>query len=203
MPDTTLLTIPDRDFAAFIFDCDGTLVDSMPLHYVAWCDSLRRHGAPFEFTEDYFYSMAGVREQDTVKLLNEQYGTALDPEGVAVTKAEIFHQRVPEIQVVPPVAALAQHWHGRIPMAVASGSEPETVRQCLTNTGLIGLFDTIITPRDVRQGKPAPDMFLLAAQRMGVRPEDCLVFEDGMSGVRAAEAAGMAWVFIERGLGRH
>ena len=75
-----MIELPSRTFGAFIFDCDGTLVDSMPLHYVAWCESLRRHDAPFDFTEDVFYSLAGVREQDTVTLLNKQYGTSIDPD---------------------------------------------------------------------------------------------------------------------------
>ncbi len=176
----------------------------MPLHYIAWCESLRRHEAPFDFTEEVFYGLAGVREQDTVELLNRQYGSDIDPDSVARVKSEIFDQRVDEVQTVPPVAAIAREWHGRLPMSVASGSEPETVRACLTNTGLITLFQTIITPRDVQpgRGKPAPDMFLLAAERMGVRPEDCLVFEDGNSGIQAAKAAGMEAVFVARGLGR-
>ena len=197
-----MIELPSRSFAAFIFDCDGTLVDSMPLHYVAWCESLRRHEAPFEFTEEVFYSLAGGREQDTVILLNKQYGTSIDPDSVAEVKSTIFNQRIPEIQTVPPVAALAREWHGRLPMSVASGSEPETVHACLTATDLIHLFETIVTPRDVKRGKPAPDMFLLAAERMGVDPADCLVFEDGKSGMDAAKAAGMEAVFIPRGLGR-
>lgn len=197
-----MIELPSRTFAAFIFDCDGTLVDSMPLHYVAWCESLRRHDAPFDFTEDVFYSLAGVREQDTVTLLNKQYGTSIDPDSVAEVKSAIFNLRIPEIQTVPAVAALAREWHGRLPMSVASGSEPETVHACLTATDLIQLFQTIITPRDVKRGKPAPDMFLLAAERMGVDPADCLVFEDGKSGLDAAKAAGMEAVFIPRGLGR-
>jgi beta-phosphoglucomutase family hydrolase len=197
-----MLKLPDRPFAAFIFDCDGTLVDSMPLHFVAWCESLKRHDAPFDFTEELFYSLAGVREQDTVILLNERYGSAVDPDSVAEVKSQLFHEFIPRIVEVPPVAAIAREHFGKLPMAVASGSEPETVHACLAHTGLLSLFPTIITPRDVKRGKPAPDMFLLAAERLGVSPADCLVFEDGNSGLQAAKAAGMAAVFIERGLGR-
>ena len=199
-----MLLLPDRDFAAFIFDCDGTLVDSMPLHYVAWVESLRQHNAPFDFTEDLFYSFAGVREQDTVMALNKQHGTNVDPDSVAELKASIFHKRIPEVQSVPPVAQIAREWHGRLPMSVASGSEEPTVRACLTATGLLSLFQAIVTPKDVAKGrgKPAPDMFLLAAERMGVDPRDCLVFEDGQSGLDAAKAAGMESVFVARGLGR-
>jgi beta-phosphoglucomutase-like phosphatase (HAD superfamily) len=193
-----MLQIPDYPFRALIFDCDGTLVDSMPLHYVAWIESLKRHSAPFEFTEELFYHYAGVREQDVVKILNAQYGVAIDPDSVADTKALIFRERVPEIQPVLPVANYARQRHGTLPMAVASGSEEPTVRACLTATDLIHLFDTIITPKDVARGKPAPDMFLLAAERMQVEPKDCLVLEDGNSGLEAARAAGMQAVFIPR-----
>lgn len=194
----SMLSIPDRSFAAYIFDCDGTLVDSMPLHYLAWMESLKLHKAPFEFTEDVFYGYAGVREQDVVRILNQRYGTSIDPDSVAERKMEIFHRSIPAVRPVQPVASLAKSRFGTLPMAVASGSEEPTVRACLDATGLLHLFDTIVTPRDVPRGKPAPDMFLLAARRMGVEPGDCLVFEDGNSGLEAAKAAGMEAVFVPR-----
>lgn len=194
------LSIPDYPFKAFIFDCDGTLVDSMPLHHIAWCEALKAHGASFEFTEEFFYAHAGVKEQDVVRILNEQHGTSLDPVGVDETKAEIFHRRIPEVQPVLPVAEFARSVHGRYPIAVASGSAEDTVRGCLKATGLLDLFEIIITPKDVQHGKPAPDMFLLAAKRMGIAAADCLVLEDGDSGLKAAAAAGMQAVFIPRTL---
>jgi len=196
-----MLQIPDHPFHAIIFDCDGTLVDSMPLHYQAWIASLNHHQAPFDFTEDYFYSKAGVREQDVVKLLNEQHGTQIDPDSVAEFKAALFEQMIPQVPQVRPVAEFARSMHGKLPMSVASGSEEHIVRGCLTANDLLHLFDDIIiTPRLVARGKPAPDMFLLAAERMGIAPEHCLVLEDGQSGIEAAEAAGMKWVFVPRSL---
>ncbi len=194
------LQIPDYPFQAYIFDCDGTLVDSMPLHYVAWVEALKRHDAPFEFTEEVFYAHAGIKEQDVVKILNAKHGTNIDPVSVDELKMEIFRERIPEVQTVRPVAEFANSLYGRFPMAVASGSEEPTVRGCLEATGLIHLFETIITPKLVKQGKPAPDMFLLAAERMGIAPRECLVLEDGNSGLEAAKAAGMQAVFIPRTL---
>lgn len=194
------LQIPDYPFQAYIFDCDGTLVDSMPLHYIAWVEALKLHGAPFEFTEEVFYAHAGIKEQDVVKILNAQHGTNVDPVGVDEAKMEIFRRRIPEVKAIQPVAEFAKSLEGRFPMAVASGSEEPTVRGCLEATGLIHLFETIITPKLVKQGKPAPDMFLLAAERMGIAPSECLVLEDGNSGLEAAKAAGMQSVFVPRTL---
>ncbi len=194
------LQIPDYPFQAYIFDCDGTLVDSMPLHYIAWVEALKRHDAPFEFTEEEFYAHAGIKEQDVVKILNVKHGTNIDPVSVDELKMEIFRERIPEVQTVGPVAEFAKSLYGRFPMAVASGSEEPTVRGCLEATGLLHLFETIITPKLVKQGKPAPDMFLLAAERMGIAPSECLVLEDGNSGLEAAKAAGMQAVFIPRTL---
>ena len=194
------LEIPDYAFQAYIFDCDGTLVDSMPLHYVAWTEALQQHDAPFVFTEEEFYSLAGMKEQDVVRRLNAKHGTNLDPVSVDELKMEIFARRIPEVQAVGPVAEFAKSLEGRFPMAVASGSEEPTVRGCLQATRLIHLFPIIITPKKVKHGKPAPDMFLLAAEQMGIAPSECLVLEDGNSGIQAANAAGMQSVFIPRTL---
>jgi HAD superfamily hydrolase (TIGR01509 family) len=195
-----MLTLPDREFAAYIFDCDGTLVDSMPIHYVCWVDALRRNGATYPFTEEEFYDYAGVREYETVVLLNKMHEADVDPDAVVEMKAGMFRERLHEVLRIHPVANLAESLHRRKPMSVASGSEEPIVHACLKNTGLFDLFDHIITPTDVKLGKPAPDMFLLAAERMGVRPEDCLVLEDGKAGLEAAMAAGMESVFIPRTL---
>ena len=190
------LDIPSRSFAAFIYDCDGTLVDSMPLHYRAWCHALEVHGAPWPFTEDFFYTQAGIAEPDTVRRLNEVHGTGIDPEGVARTKLDTFFDLLQDLQPVPPVCGHAMEHRGRVPLAVVSGSEERLVRHCLQRTGMLDWFETIVTPVDVRRGKPAPDMFLLAAERLGVDPAECLVFEDGQSGIDGARAAGMSTVFV-------
>jgi HAD superfamily hydrolase (TIGR01509 family) len=192
-----ILDIPERDFDGFIFDCDGTLVDSMPLHFRAWSASFVHHGAPWEWTEDEFYANAGVPDRITVMELNQRFGADLCPDKIHEYKAEWYARHLHEIEAVAAVADLARRYHaeGR-KISVASGSDISLVAPSLERAGLLELFDIIITPADVERGKPAPDMFLLAAERMGVAPETCLVFEDGQAGIDAANAAGMVSVFV-------
>lgn len=192
------LDIPEGDFDAFIFDCDGTLVDSMPLHYHAWTASFEHHGATFEFTEEIFYSLAGVPDLKIVSILNERFGTNLDGHSIEVEKEKVFVGSLHLIEERSPVADFARRHEGVKPMAVATGSDISIVRPCLENAALLHLFEVIVTPADVEHGKPAPDMFLRAAEEMGVPPGKCLVFEDGKAGVEGAEAAGMKTVWVPR-----
>jgi HAD superfamily hydrolase (TIGR01509 family) len=192
-----ILDLPARDFDGYIFDCDGTLVDSMPLHFRAWSASFVHHGAPWEWTEDEFYANAGVPDRITVMELNQRFGADLCPDQIHEYKAEWYARHLHEIEAVAAVADLARRYHaeGR-KISVASGSDISLVAPSLAKAGLLDLFDIIITPADVERGKPAPDMFLLAAARMGAAPGGCLVFEDGQAGIDAANAAGMASVFV-------
>lgn len=191
------LFIPPGEFDAFIFDCDGTLIDSMPLHLEAWRAALGQHGFPAEqFTEEMHHAYAGMPSAAIVEKLNERFGTALPPLAVEASKLAWYLAHHDEIKPVQAVVDIALAQAGLKPMAVASGSEAAIVRQGLEAIGIWGLFQTVITPVDVPRGKPAPDMFLLAALRLGVEPGRCLVFEDGLLGVQAAEAAGMAYVFV-------
>ncbi len=191
------LTLPDRPFAGYIFDCDGTLVDSMPLHYRAWTASFRHHGAPFEWSEERFYAGAGVPDREIVAGLNAEHGCALDADAVHETKLEWFVRHLHELTPVAAVAEIVRELHGRgEKISVATGSDLSLVEPELRHVGLRDYFEIIVTPADVRRGKPAPDMFLLAAERMGVDPAACLVFEDGKAGLQAADAAGMASVFV-------
>lgn len=191
------LDIPEGEFAGYIFDCDGTLVHSMPLHFRAWSASFVHHEAPWTWTEDEFYAGAGVTEQVTTMGLNQRYGAEIDPDSVHDWKVEWYSKHMHELEPVHAVADFARQLHADSrPISVASGSMLSVVEPSLKLTGLRDLFDIIVTPVDVEHGKPAPDMFLLAAEKMGVPPEQCLVFEDGQAGIDAANAAGMASVFV-------
>lgn len=197
------LDIPAGTFGGYIFDCDGTLVDTMPLHYRAWSAALQRHGLRGELDEELFYSLGGVPTRRVAELMGQHYGFVLDPERVFHEKEEIFLSMQGEMRVIQPVVDFARAVAKRAPVAVASGGPKPIVRRTLEVTGLAELFPILVTPEDVVHGKPAPDMFLLAAAKMGVAPAACLVFEDADPGFRAAEAAGMPWVRVaSRGLAR-
>lgn len=190
------LDIPAGDFTGYIFDCDGTLVDSMPLHYRAWNVAMQRAGIPGELDEDLFYSLGGVPTRRVAELLGRHYGLTLDPDRVFHEKEELFLELQGELRTIPRVVEFARQAAKRAPVSVASGGPKPIVRRTLERAGLADLFAIVVTPEDVLHGKPAPDMFLLAAAKMGVPPASCLVFEDAEPGFRAAEAAGMRWVRV-------
>jgi len=178
-------------FDGFVFDCDGTLADTMPLHHQAWLHALGGTQAPFHFDWELFVRRAGMSLEHTVAELNVEFGTSLDPASVARAQREYFEQNLGLVTPIQPVLDFARRVAPTHPVSVASGSPLEHVIHTLELIGARELFDIIVTPKDVASGKPAPDMFLLAAARMGVLPERCLVLEDSMLGVLAASRAGM------------
>ena len=193
-----MLTLPPGDFGAFIFDCDGTLADSMPLYHRAWRAALAANGATFDFTWEVFMSRAGVSTEGTVSALNQEFGTTLDAVHVEKLQYAEYTRLVETVKPFPEVVAIAREHFGKLPMAVASGGARHLVERTLELIGVRNLFDAVVVAADVPRGKPHPDVFLHAAKLLGVAPERCLVFEDGQPGIRAAEAAGMRAVFVER-----
>lgn len=188
------MIIPEGDFAAYIFDCDGTLADSMPLHYKAWCAALGEHNA--DFPEALFYELGGVPAEGIVEILNERHGYRMPVLETAHNKEALFTKMISEIAPIEPVVALVHEFHGRFPLAVASGGMRAIVTKTLDVIGLKNKFGAIVCCEDYTNGKPAPDPFLEAARRLNVEPSRCLVFEDTLIGVKAAEAAGMKWVLV-------
>jgi HAD superfamily hydrolase (TIGR01509 family) len=189
------LTLPEGPFAAYLFDCDGTIVDSMPLHYVAWTEALAEFGCT-DFTEEFFYSMGGVPIAGVVDAINRRDGSAIPAAAFMARYDELYFGLLPTLKAVPEVLAEIHAKHGDIPFAVVSGSTRESVTKSLTALGILDLFETLVCAGDYAHGKPAPEPFLLAASRLGVAPEKCLVFEDAEAGIQSAIAAGMAWVRI-------
>jgi HAD superfamily hydrolase (TIGR01509 family) len=193
------LDLPAGDFSGYIFDLDGTLIDSMPVHYVAWDEAMRRAGLKEKLSEELFYSLGGVPTRRVAELIGEHYGLAVDVERVFHEKEALFTEGLAAVKVIAPVVEIARRVALTRPVAIASGGPRQVVMRSLAVTGLAALFPVVVSADDVgpTRGKPAPDMFLLAAKLMGVPADRCLVFEDAEPGMRAAEAAGMPWVRVE------
>lgn len=188
---TTDIVFPTDGFAGIVFDCDGTLVNSMPAHYTAWKVALEEHGAKGVFQEDVFYAMGGRPTTDIVTQLNGDYGLHLDPAAVAESKRRAFLSLLHEVVVIEDVVAFARKWEGKVPMAIATGGSRLVIEKTLQQCGLSDLFEDVITADDVENGKPAPDIFLKAAAAIGVPADHCLALEDAPAGILAAQRAGM------------
>ena len=188
------LILPPGPFAAYLFDCDGTIADSMPLHYIAWSTALGEHGCPF--SEDLFYAWGGWSVAKIVETLNRTHNLHMPIDLVAHRKEEIYYQFLPQLKAVPEILEQIDLNYGQIPFAVVSGSTRESVTATLNALGLLAKFETLVCAGDYTHGKPNPEPFLLAAHRLGVPPTACLVFEDADPGIVAATAAGMASIKI-------
>jgi beta-phosphoglucomutase family hydrolase len=194
------LKLPPGPFQAYLFDCDGTIADSMPLHYIAWTSALGEWGC--EFDEELFYSWGGKPAADIVTDLNRMYGLDMPAETVAERKEGLYYELLPELKAVPEVLEQIDAQQGKIPYAVVTGSRRDSVTKTLTTLGLLDRFEAIVCAGEYKKSKPHPEPFLLAAARLGVPPESCLVFEDTEMGIQAATAAGMASVKVPTPLER-
>jgi HAD superfamily hydrolase (TIGR01509 family) len=172
-----------------IFDCDGTLVDSMPLHMKAWEHVITERGGAWDF--QFFFSKKGTPEERLVYLYNQHFEKALDPRETVAAKHEFFRCFTVELKPIPHVLEIVEKCRGRLPMAVASGGVREIVDLELDVLKIKDLFKTVLTADDNIKPKPAPDIFLEAAKRLDVEPACCQVFEDGDLGLEAARIAGM------------
>lgn len=194
------LKLPAGSFRAYLFDCDGTIVDSMPLHFIAWKTSLAEWNCTFE--EKLFYAWGGRPIRDIIASLNKAQSLNMPVEIVAEHKEALYHKLLPQIKAIPEVMEHIEAQHGLIPFAVVSGSRRKSVEGALSVLHLLDKFDALVCAEDYKNGKPAPDAFLLAAEKLGVAPKDCLVFEDTDLGIEAATAAGMASVKVPEPLER-
>src|SRR2546421_9080124 len=180
-----------------IFDCDGTLADTMPLHWRAWQAITARHR--LEFPEDRFYSLGGVPSRDILKMLSQEQGIPLDHLMVAREKETEYLPLIAQVEPINAVVGIAREYYGKIPLAVASGGTRRIIELVLEHLGIRQLFKAVVTSEDVVNQKPAPDIFLEAARRLGVPPENCRGYEDTDIGMQAIRTAGMEAVDV-RGL---
>jgi HAD superfamily hydrolase (TIGR01509 family) len=194
------LQLPAGSFRAYLFDCDGTIADSMPLHYAAWTAALGEWGCAFD--EELFYSWGGKPAAEIISDLNKIQGLNMPVQAVAERKEQMYYDLLPGLKPVPEVLEHIEAQYGKIPFAVVSGGRPESVTASLTTLGLLDKFDTMVCAGDYKHSKPHPEPFLMAASRLGVSPAECLVFEDTDMGIQAATAAGMASVKVPAPLER-
>jgi beta-phosphoglucomutase family hydrolase len=187
------IEIPDH-VRGLVFDCDGTIADTMPLHYEAWVAALKDHRV--EFPEALFYEFAGIPSARIVEILNERHGHNMPVQETTDYKESLYQKLIPRVVPIEPVVMLVKQFAGKLPMAVATGGTRSICRKTLGSLGLLEYFQHIVTADDVQHGKPAPDIFLEAARRIGVPPQDCYAFEDGDLGIQAARSAGMIAIDI-------
>lgn len=174
---------------ALLFDCDGTLVDTMPLHWQAELATLRELG--IEVALDWLAGQRGSTMADVIAAISRHTGRVIDTEAFISCKQARFRELLPGAREITVVADLARAHFGRLPMGVVSGGYRGNVMASLEAIGLARHFAVVLTAEDPFPGKPAPDSFLAAASELGVPPEHCQVFEDGDLGLAAARAAGM------------
>lgn len=185
------------DYQAFLYDCDGTLADNMAAHTESYVDAAKEHDVIFD--PAIIDELAGWPIANVVEEINTRYNCSLVPAAFKARKAEIFASKyLEEIQPVEHVVAHLRANAGKKRIAVVSGGDTEAIERTLEVLGIRELVEVLVCAGDTERGKPYPDPFLKAAERLGVAPERCLVFEDGRPGVQAAEAAGMHWVRVDQ-----
>jgi HAD superfamily hydrolase (TIGR01509 family) len=190
------VTAPDPQ--AFIFDLDGTLADTMPVHFGMWQVIARQYG--LVFTEERFYSLGGVPTTRIAAMLIEEAGLALDPVAVAAEKERAYVEGLMSgalaIRAIEPIVALARARRADGPLAIASGSTRRLVTRTLDALGIADWFGAVVAAEDTARHKPEPDVFLEAARRLGVAAARCTVYEDTDLGLEAARRAGMTGVDV-------
>jgi beta-phosphoglucomutase family hydrolase len=190
-----MIEIPPH-IRGLVFDCDGTIADTMPAHYKAWVQALGEHNV--EFPEAMFYEMGGIPTPRIIELLNERHGHNMPVMETVEYKESLFEKLIPQVMPIEPVVNVIREYDGKLPMAVATGGFRHICHKTLDVLGLRHKFKAIVTAEDVTHGKPSPDIFLEAARQLGVDPKLCLAFEDANLGVQAAEAAGMQVVDVRK-----
>ena len=179
----------DPNCNGLIFDCDGTLADTMPLHFKAWRSVANKYG--IKFNEDRFYAMAGQPTIHIVKVLLAEQSIAGDAAAISQEKEDAFLEFMPEVQAIEPIVEIARRFHGKRPMGVGSGSNRDVVFEVLKLIGVGDLFEVVVGAEDTQRHKPEPDVFLEVARQIKVAPSDCIAYEDADLGIEAARRAGM------------
>ncbi|WP_407427770.1 HAD family hydrolase [Arcticibacter sp.] len=192
-----LTELSKGDYEAFLYDCDGTLADNMAAHKESYAQVAL--GGGIEIDPAIIDEFAGLPIPVVVEKINERYGATFDPQTFEMEKYAIFYNNY--IEHTKPVQFVVDHLlaHvGKVKIAVVSGGSREAILKTLRVLGIESEVDVLVCAGETPRGKPYPDPFLKAAELLGVKPDTCLVFEDGQAGVEAAEMAGMDWIRIDK-----
>ncbi|WP_422362222.1 HAD family hydrolase [Reichenbachiella sp.] len=180
-----------------IFDLDGTILDSMPLHHDGYNHALAPHG--IEYPKEIFESRGGIPTKDTMRLIEADYQIKNFDINRALEMKRIFvESNLDKIQLINPVFEIIKNYQKRLPMAVGTGSNRKVVNELFDRFKLSKYITHVVTATEVSYYKPHPETFLKCAELMGIEPEDCVVFEDGKPGMQAAETAGMKVVDVTK-----
>ncbi|MDR9827644.1 beta-phosphoglucomutase family hydrolase [Vibrio sp. FNV 38] len=184
-----------EQYQGLIFDMDGTLLDTMPAHLLAWHRTAEQFG--FLFDQDWFHSLGGMPSPKIVNEINHAQGLELNAKQVSGFKMSAFRAIKEKGQPIKVTLDVVRKMHGFRPLAIGTGSQRVNADALLLASGLLELFETVVTANDVENHKPNPDTFVLAASNMSCEPNQCVVFEDTELGKQAAHAAGMDCYMVE------
>lgn len=194
---TVLTELSNGDFDAFLYDCDGTLADNMEGHKASYRAAALMYG--FELDDTIIDELAGWPIIQVSEEIRKKYGVPFNPEDFAQLKNMLYEDTF--IQETKPIDFVVAHLKahaGKVRIGVVSGGGRVSVSRTLQQLGITKLVEVLVCAGDTTRGKPYPDPFLYAAERLGVAPSKCLVFEDGNPGVQSAVAAGMQWIRIDQ-----
>ena len=185
----------EEGIKGLIFDLDGTIADTMPIHYIAWRDTAAQYG--IDFPEKLFYDLAGVTLYEIARILNEMSGKNINPKEMGDTKEAAYEQNLWKAKPITPVIEIIKQNYGKLPMSVGTGGNSRLARKTLDIMEVSLFIDIIVASDNIKNPKPHPETFLRCAELMGVNPEDCQVFEDGKLGIQAAQTAGMKTTLVQ------
>jgi HAD superfamily hydrolase (TIGR01509 family) len=177
-----------------IFDIDGTICDTMPVHFIAWRQTAAEYG--IDFTPELFVEVTGVPALQTSQFLRAKFNSDFDELDFTHRKEERYEQNMHKAKPIEPVVRIIRENKGKLPMACGTGGSQYLAWKTLEIAGVQDCFEHVVAAEDVVNHKPFPDTFLKAAELIGIAPEDCEVFEDGQLGLEAAERAGMMSVDV-------
>ncbi len=179
----------DPSARGLIFDLDGTLVDSMPLHFEAWQEVCVKIG--FDFTPEFFYAHAGMSSDKIFAEIKDIIHGDFDPDALSDEKEKLYESKIPKLTLIEPVFKIVKEYYKKLPMSIGTGSPSGHSWKAMKAMGLDKYFTIVVGKEEITRPKPAPDTFLRCAEKMGVDPQYCQVFEDGDFGIQAAKNAGM------------